>query len=115
VTRSLLRRASDARFVFFAVLCILLVHSGAAAQERESLTIVGRLATVEPANRRVTVVPVDAVNVVELFLAEDGAVEQDKRTLSLTELVIQVGRRVTVTYRVDGDRRLAESIIVEPE
>jgi hypothetical protein len=29
--------------------------------------------------------------------------------------VIQVGRRVTMRYRVEGDRRIADSVIVEPE
>jgi hypothetical protein len=34
--------------------------------------------------------------------------------LTLSDLVIEVGRRVTVRYRVENDRRIAESIIVDP-
>ena len=62
-----------------------------------------------------TLVPHDKVDSVEVFLAEEGAVEENERTMTLSELVILVGRRVTITYRVDGQRRLADSIIVEPD
>lgn len=94
---------------------MLMVTFTSPAQERASLTLVGRLATVEPANRRVTIVPNDEAKWVEVFLDENGEVEDDTGTLTLADLVIHVGRRVTVTYHVVGERRLADTIIVEPD
>lgn len=77
--------------------------------------VVGRLATVEPALGRVTVIPEGEVNLVEMFVDETGRVEREGETLTLAELVIEVGRRVTVRYRVSDGRRLVEHITVEPE
>jgi hypothetical protein len=85
------------------------------ARQDPSATLAGRLATVEPANRRVTVVPEGEVDLVELFVSAEGQVAEDSRTLTLADLVIQVGRRVTVQYRTDGGRRIADRIIVEPD
>ena len=78
----------------------------------------GRLATVEPGNRRLTIVPTGEIRRVEFFVAEDGEVLHVDRKLTLPDLVIQVGRRVTITYRVepaDGMRRVAMRIIVQPD
>lgn len=86
------------------------------AQEPAGLSaLVGRLATVEPSNRRVTIVPEGEVDLIEMFVAEEGEVRQDEDTLTLADLVIQVGRRVTVHYQLDGSRRLVQRIIVEPD
>ncbi len=59
--------------------------------------------------------PEGEVKLVELLVADDGKVRQGDREVTLSDLVIQVGRRVTIRYRVEGERRHAESIIVEPE
>ena len=87
----------------------------AAAQSAQQETLIGRLATVEPANRRVTVLPEGEAELVEMFVADDGEVAHDERPLTLADLVIQVGRRVMVVYRFHGERRIADSITVEPE
>lgn len=86
-------------------------------QDREQPTtaLVGRLATVEPASRRVTFVPEGEVRRVEVFVAERGTVIHDDSELTLADLVIQVGRRVTVLSRLQDNRRIADRIIVEPE
>ena len=69
----------------------------------------------QPALDEVVRNPVVQVDAIEIFVASEGGVEQNERALTLAELVIQVGRRVTVTYRMEGDRRFADRIIVEPE
>lgn len=85
------------------------------ARDQDGVPLTGRLATVEPAARRIAVLPDGEVKLVELLVADDGEVRQGDREVTLSDLVIQVGRRVTIRYRVADERRLAESIIVEPE
>lgn len=86
------------------------------AQEQstaESLT--GRLATVEPSRRRLTILPQGEAQLVELFVAVDGDLRNEDKPMTLADLVIQVGRRVAVHYRLDGVRRVVERLIVEPD
>jgi hypothetical protein len=78
-------------------------------------SLVGRLATVEPAERRVTMMPEGEVDLVEIFVAENGEVLHDDERLTLPELVIRVGRRATIVYREVGERRVADRIVIEPE
>ena len=87
----------------------------AVGQAPAAESLLGRLAFVEPSLRRIAVVPDGEVRLFELEVTDDSEVRQGDRDLTLPELVIQVGRRVTVRYRVEGDRRIAESVIVEPE
>lgn len=94
---------------------LLLSAAPIRAGEQEGAPLVGRLATVEPAARRIAVLPEGEVKLVELLVADDSEVRQGDTEVTLSDLVIQVGRRVTIRYRVEGERRLAESIIVEPE
>lgn len=77
--------------------------------------LLGRLAFVEPALRRITVLPDGEARLLELFVDDDTEVRQGDRELTLADLVIQVGRRVTVRYRVEDERRIIQSVIVEPE
>jgi hypothetical protein len=99
-----------------AVVCVAFASAALTKQERvTSRTLVGRLATVEPANRRLTMIPEGEVERVEVFVAEDGEVLLETQKLSLSDLVIQVGRRVTILYRLENQRRIAESVIVESE
>jgi len=87
----------------------------AVGQAPAAESVLGRLAFVEPALRRIAVVPDGEVQLFEVLVADDSELRQGDRQLTLSELVIQVGRRVTVRYRVEGDQRVAESVIVEPE
>jgi hypothetical protein len=87
---------------------------GARGQALPEQTLVGRLAFVEPSLRRISVVPDGAVRISDVFVADDTEVRQGDRVLTLPDLVIEVGGRVTVRYRIDGGRRIAESIIVDP-
>ena len=73
----------------------------------------GRLATVEPARRRITLVPIGESHIVELVIAERTEIMHAERALSLPELVVEVGRLVTVAYRLEGDRRIAERVTIE--
>jgi hypothetical protein len=100
---------------FVAVMCMLHTDVATQTQPQPDRSLSGRLATVEPANRRVTIVPDGEVSLVEFFVAEDAKVVQGERALSLPELVIQVGRRATIAYRDDGNRRVAEHLVIEPE
>lgn len=100
--------------LFIATMCIGYATLCASTQEPPS-TLAGRLATVEPSARRITIVPAGEVELVELFVPEEGEVLYEEERLTLSDLVIQVGRRVTVHVRVDGDRRIAHRIIVEPD
>ena len=76
--------------------------------------VTGRLATVEPALRRITILPEGASEIVELELAPDARIVLLDRELTLPALVIEVGRRVVIDYRVEGDRTMAVRITVEP-
>jgi hypothetical protein len=102
--------------LFFAVLCTPGAQASMSAQEQPAVeSLRGRLATVEPTNRRLTILPDGEVKLLELFVGDDGELRQDDRPVTLAELVIQVGRRVTVDYRLDGTRRVVERLIVEPD
>jgi hypothetical protein len=79
----------------------------------ESL-LMGRLATVEPRARRISVVADDSADRLELLVAEDGEILRESEELTLSDLVIQVGSRVTVRYRLEGGVRIASRITVEP-
>jgi multidrug efflux pump subunit AcrA (membrane-fusion protein) len=101
-----------------AILAVFLLSAAAPVargQSTATTSLRGRLAFVEPAFRRVTVLPDGESRLVELLVDEDCDVRQGDRELTLSDLVIQVGRLVTVGYRLENDRRVAESIIVEPE
>jgi hypothetical protein len=65
--------------------------------------------------RRLAVLPDGEIKLVELLVADDSDVRLGDTEATLSDLVIQVGRRVTVHYRVENERRIAESVIVEPE
>jgi multidrug efflux pump subunit AcrA (membrane-fusion protein) len=110
-----LLHASCTTFAIFAVFLLSAAAPVARGQAPAVQSLRGRLAFVEPAFRRVTVLPYGESRVVELLVDEDCEVRQGDRELTLSDLVIQVGRQVTVGYRLEGDRRVAESIIVEPE
>ena len=77
--------------------------------------MLGRLASVQPGLRRITVLPDGDFRLSDVFIADDSKVREGDREVTLPDLVLLVGRRVTVRYRVDGDRRIATSVIVEPE
>lgn len=105
--------AYAALFTALAIVLSALVVS-ARVQDQPAETILrGRLATVEPAARRITIIPDGEVNLAELFVAQDGEVRLDDRALTLSELVIQVGQRVSVSYLMDGAHRIARRITVE--
>jgi hypothetical protein len=46
-------------------------------------------------------VPEGEVRLVEMFVAEDGELRLEEQPLTISDLVIHVGRRVSVTYRDD--------------
>jgi hypothetical protein len=116
VRRTFSHRSIVATAFFFAVLCMLGSLTRTSAQDQTATpVVVGRLATVEPARGRVTVVPEGEVNLVEMFVDENGRVEREGQTLTLADLVIEVGRRVTVRYRLSDGRRIVELMAVEPE
>lgn len=73
------------------------------------------LATVEPRQRRVAVLPEGESRLVDLFVPEDASITRGEEELTLGELVILVGSRVKVDYRMSDGRRDAERITVEVE
>ena len=83
-------------------------------QELQDLSLSGRLATVEPSARRLTMIPENQVDRIELLLGDGAEIFQQEKKLSLSELVIEVGRRITVRYRMNNGVREARSITVEP-
>jgi hypothetical protein len=95
------------------LLSVTVLAAGGQAPAAESLS--GRLAFVEPSLRRIALIPDGEVRLSEFLVADEAELRQGERQLTLEELVIQVGRRVTMRYRVEGDRRIADSVIVEPE
>ena len=111
------RYLAHARYATIAITIVAILPSAAAlaAREQEAAPLIGRLATVEPALRRLAVLPDGEIKLVELQVADDCDVRQGDAEMTLPDLVIQVGRRVTVRYRVEYERRIAESVIVEPE
>ena len=109
---SRLCRFAGALFAALGILSAAGVIAGVQEPETES-QLAGRLATVEPAARRLTMIPDGEADLVEVFVADEGEVRQQDETLSLSDLVIQVGKRITVRYRLVNNRRVALSIIVE--
>jgi hypothetical protein len=73
----------------------------------------GRLATVEPRSRRITVVIEGESELTELTIDEDGDVRRDDDAITLSDLVGLVGNRVKIVYRTDGSRKVARSLTVE--
>jgi hypothetical protein len=78
----------------------------------EEAAVFGRLATVEPAVRRFTLVPDGQSEAIPFVLDEEGVIWQESRELSLPALVTQVGSRVKVRYRIENGVRLARMITV---
>jgi hypothetical protein len=78
----------------------------------EAAAVFGRLATVEPALRRFTVVPDGQSEVISFVLDGDGVIWQESRELSLPALVTQVGSRVKVRYHIENGVRLARMLTV---
>ena len=76
-------------------------------------SISGYLATVEPARRRITLVPIGESHTVELHVADRAAIVHAERGLTLTDLVVEVGSLVEVHYRQEGDRRIAERVTIQ--
>jgi hypothetical protein len=97
--------------VFFLLSGAALGSGGQAPDQ----SLLGRLASVQPGLRRINVLPDGDIRVSDVFIADDSEVRQGDREVTLSDLVLLVGRRVTVRYRLDGDRRIAASVIVEPE
>ena len=87
----------------------------ARGQEPSNLSLRGRLAFVEPAARRIAVLPDQEVHLVEMILDDDGAVRYQDRELTLSELVVLVGQRVSIRYRIEREVWVAHDIIVDPE
>ena len=56
----------------------------------------------------------DSAERLELFVAEDGEILHEGEKLSLSDLVIQVGSRVTIQYRMEGNVRVARRVTVAP-
>ena len=75
-------------------------------------TLTGRLATVEPARRRITMVPDGQSETVEFTVHADAEILQESDEVSLSVLVIEVGRRVDVNFRVVGGQRVAYKVTV---
>ena len=73
----------------------------------------GRLATVQPALRIITLLPEGDTEIVELVLAPDAKIIHLDRELTLPALVVEVGSRVVIDYRVEGDRKIVARITVE--
>jgi hypothetical protein len=99
---------------FFAAMCMLISTQTGIARQEAPPAVSGRLATVEPGNRRITILPEGEVRTVEMFVTDKSAVVHEDRSITLSDLVLQVGRRITVHFRVVGNRRVAERIIVDP-
>jgi hypothetical protein len=73
----------------------------------------GWLATVEPARRRITLVPIGESRMVELEVAEQVDIVHAERGLTLAELVVEVGSLVQVDYRQEGERRIATRLTIQ--
>jgi hypothetical protein len=105
-------RVSTSLVAFVASILLLDLRS-AAVQPEETLT--GRLATVEPALRRIAIVPDGEFRPAELFVAEDATLASGEQRLSLSDLVLLVGRRVTASIEETDDRQLVRHLTVDPE
>ncbi len=103
--------------VALALLIVLSFGSDASPQQSPPPTesvLKGRLATVEPGARRISLIPDESADRLEMVVTEDGAIVQETEELTLSDLVIHVGRRVTVNYSMESGVRIARSITVEP-
>jgi hypothetical protein len=78
----------------------------------EEAAVFGRLATVEPALRRFTLVPDGQSEAISFVLDEEGMIWQESRELSLPALLTQVGSRVKVRYHIENGVRLTRMITV---
>lgn len=87
-------------------------HQRAAGAEMQVVT--GRLATVEPAIRRLTIVPDGEVDLVEFFVAEDAELHRAGKPLTLAQLVIDTGARVALHYVVRDGLNLVRVVTVDP-
>ena len=92
-----------------AVACEEFVQSSATDVRK----IAGVLATVEPAARRITIVPAGESKTVELAMAERAQILSAEEPMTLRDLVLHVGSRVVVDYRDTGSGRVAEIVTVE--
>ena len=86
-----------------------------AAAAAQPSSISGRLATVEPSSGRITMIPDDEEDLIEMFVLEDSELLHEDESLTMSDLVILVGRRVSVVFEDTGDRRIALQITVVPE
>ena len=102
-----------ALFLFGVSTWAAYAYSGQPQQDDASL--LGRLATVEPDARRVSLVAEGESTTTELVVAEDSEVFQGNDKISLAELVTLVGNRVKVRYRMDNGVRVARTLTVEKE
>ena len=84
---------------------------GVPAQQESSL--LGRLATVEPKARRLTVVAEGEILLTEVIVDAEGQVRQGEDEISLSDLVGLVGSRVTVLYRLENGVKIARTVTVE--
>jgi hypothetical protein len=75
--------------------------------------IEGRLATVEPAASRITIVPKDGSIMVELAVVDATTILLDEQSLTLSDLVLHVGTRVWIDYREDAGMMIADAIRIE--
>jgi hypothetical protein len=107
-----MKAASLSVLVLFAVLGA--VAGAAAWQESAGATIlVGRLATVEPANRRITLVVDGEESLTAVHVHEEAVVRDGEEGISLAQLVTLVGSRVTLSYEMQDGVRVTRSLIVE--
>jgi hypothetical protein len=107
--------------IHHVVLVALLSLAPAAASARPAqqapaaaeVSLSGRLATVEPAARRVTIVVEGDEELTELIVDEDGELRHQDQPVSLSDLVTLVGSRVTVRCELRNGTRVAYAITVE--
>ena len=50
---------------------------------------------------------------VELVIAERAHITHAERPMTLPELVLEVGSLVSVTYRLESGRRIADAVTIE--
>jgi len=79
----------------------------------EDPAFIGRLAGVETATGRLTLVPDGQTTMVDLILDAEGRIWKASRELSLAELAAQISSRIKVRYHLDAGRRIARSVTVE--
>ena len=105
-----------AALLIFIVTVLAAATASAARQEplaQPEGSLSGRLATVEPRTRRLTLVAEGEIDLTEVILDTDGQVRQGEEVISLSDLVVLVGSRVSVRYRVENGVKVAETVTVE--